>query len=130
VAPCQQDAGLAQLAGELHSTIDVVRRRIDEAGIHCSSPKVRSARQRRLATNQRLTEPVGQLGFANLGAYLADRVTKRAWTLPQVASELGIHRDTGWTTTGCTAPRRPHGSRPTLAGVADRSAVYNGVRTC
>jgi hypothetical protein len=94
VARCPQDASLTQLARELHTTIDVVRRLIDEAGIHRSSPKVRSARQRRRATDQRLTRRAGQLGFADLGAYLADRVTKRAWTLVQVASELGIHRDT------------------------------------
>jgi transcriptional regulator of acetoin/glycerol metabolism len=72
----------------------VIRRLIDQAGIHRSSPKVRSARQRRRATDQRLTRRAGQLGFADLGAYLADRVTKRAWTLVQVAGELGVDRNT------------------------------------
>jgi len=42
VARCQQDASLAQLAAELHTTIDVARRLIGEAGIHRGSPKVRS----------------------------------------------------------------------------------------
>jgi hypothetical protein len=56
VARCQDDASLVQLAGELHTTIDVIRRLIDQAGIQRSSPKVRSGRQRRLATDRRLTE--------------------------------------------------------------------------
>jgi hypothetical protein len=42
---CQADASLAQLAGELHITIDVVRRLIDQAGIHPSAPKVRCLRR-------------------------------------------------------------------------------------
>jgi transcriptional regulator of acetoin/glycerol metabolism len=72
----------------------VVRRLIDEASIERSSPKVRSARSRRRATDQHLTERAGQLGFADLGAYLADRVTQRAWTLVQIADELGVDRNT------------------------------------
>ena len=67
---------------------------MDEAGIHRSSPKVRSARQRRRTTDQRLSKRAAQLGFADLGAYLADRVTQRAWTLAQIAKELGVNRDT------------------------------------
>jgi hypothetical protein len=94
VARCQQDASLTRLAGELQTTIDVIRRLIDQAGIHCSSPKVRSARQRRRATDQRLTIRAEQLGFASLQAYLADHVARRAWTLGQIASELGVNRDT------------------------------------
>ena len=48
----------------------------------------------RMATDQHLTERAGQLGFADLGVYRADRVTQQAWPLSQVASELGIHPDT------------------------------------
>jgi hypothetical protein len=94
VTRCQDDASLTQLAAELHTTIDVVRGLIDQAGIRRASPKVRSARFRRRTTDRRLTKRAGQLGFADLRAYLADRVTQRAWTLPQVASELGIDRNT------------------------------------
>jgi hypothetical protein len=39
-----------QLAGELDTTIDVIRRLVAHAGIHRSSSKLRSARQRRRAT--------------------------------------------------------------------------------
>jgi DNA-binding NtrC family response regulator len=93
-ARCQDDASLARLAGELDTTSDVVRRLLDQAGIHRSSPKVRSARQRRRTTDQRLTERAAQLGFASLHAYLVDRVTRQAWPLTQVADELGVNRDT------------------------------------
>ena len=94
VARSQQDASLAQLASELHTTIDVIHRLIDQAGIHRSPAKVRSARQRRRTTDRRLTERAAQLGFASLPAYLVDRVRERAWTLSQVANELGVHPDT------------------------------------
>jgi AraC-like DNA-binding protein len=94
VARCHDDASLAQLAGELHTTIDVIRHLIDEADIQRSSPKARGARQRRRATYRRLTERAGQLGFASLQAYLVDRVSERAWTLSQIANELGVHPDT------------------------------------
>jgi DNA-binding NtrC family response regulator len=107
VARCQQDASLTQLASKLHTTIDVVRRLVDKAGIQRSSPKVRSARQRRRATDRRLNQRAGELGFADLGAYLADRVTQRAWPLSQVASELGINRDTLRDRLNAYGPRRP-----------------------
>ena len=89
VARCQHDASLTQLASELHTTIDVVRRLIER-----SSAKVRSARQRRRATDRRLTKRTAQLGFADLGAYLVDRVIQQRWPLSQVAVELEIHSDT------------------------------------
>ncbi len=94
MARCQQDASLTQLAGELHTTIDVVRRLIDEAGIHRASPKARSTRSRRRATDQHLTQRAAGLGFASLQAYLIDRTTRQAWTLTQIASELGVDRNT------------------------------------
>jgi hypothetical protein len=120
VVRCQQDVSLAQVVGELHTTIDAVRRLVDEAGIHRSSPKVRSARERRRGTDQHLTKRAGQLGFGSLEAYLIDRVARRAWTLVQVASELGVDRNTvrdRWTATSCALPGRPHTNPgPTLVG--------------
>ncbi len=116
MAHCQDDASLAQLAGELHTTIDVIRRLVDQAGIQRSSPKVRSARQRRRATDQRLTERAMQLGFASLQAYLADCLTQRAWTLVQVADELGVDRNTvsdRLNAYGLRHTSRPHANRPT-----------------
>jgi hypothetical protein len=57
----------------------VVRRLIDEAGIHRASPKARSTRSRRRATDQHLTQRAAGLGFASLQAYLIDRTTRQAW---------------------------------------------------
>jgi hypothetical protein len=94
VARCHDDASLARLAGELHTTIDMLRRLIGQAGIHRASAKVRSARSRRLATDERLTERAAQLGFASLQAYLGNRVTDLAWSLRQIADELGMDRGT------------------------------------
>jgi hypothetical protein len=108
VARSQQDTSLTQLANELHTTISVIRRLIDEACIRRCSPRVRGARQRRRATDRRLTERAAQLGFADLGAYLADRVTRQRWLLTEVADELGIHPDTvrdRLDRYGCAAPR-------------------------
>jgi hypothetical protein len=94
VARCHDDASLAQLAGELATTVEVIGRLIDKAGVHRSPRPARSARQRRRATDQRLTKQAAQLGFASLQAYLADRVAEQAWPLRRVADELGVHRDT------------------------------------
>jgi hypothetical protein len=35
---------------------------------------------------------VAQLGFADTGAYLVDRVVERGWLLAEVAAELAAHR--------------------------------------
>lgn len=94
MARCHDDASLAQLADELDTTVHVIRRLLGQAGTHRSPRPVRSARQRRHATDQRLTERTAQLGFASLQAYLDDRTTQRAWPLTQVTSELGIDRNT------------------------------------
>jgi hypothetical protein len=94
VARSQDNASLPQLASELGSSVDVVRRLLAQAGIHRSPRPVRSARQRRRATDQRLTVRATQLGFPGLQAYLADRVSRRAWPLAQVAGELQVDRST------------------------------------
>lgn len=94
MARSPDDASLALLAEELGTTVHVIRRLLARAGIHRSPRKARSARQRRRATDQRLPERVDQLGFASLRAYLADRVTERAWPLARVAGELGIDSGT------------------------------------
>jgi transcriptional regulator of acetoin/glycerol metabolism len=79
-------AGVPEWWGSRHSE----RMGTPRAAPHRASPTVRSARQRRWTTDQRLA----QLGFASLRAHLVDRTTQRAWTLAQIASEMGIHRDT------------------------------------
>jgi hypothetical protein len=91
-ARTQQDATLDQLAGELHTTTEVIGHLLEQVGIHRAAPKVRSARQRRRVTDQRLHARATQLGFGSLQDYLADRVVGQAWSLGQVAGELGVDR--------------------------------------
>ncbi len=64
------------------------RRQLDQAGVRRSPRAARSAHQRR-RTDQRLEARAAQLGFASLHAYLTDRVTLQAWSLAQVARDLG-----------------------------------------
>jgi len=90
VARSQQDASLAQLASELDTTVDVAGRLLDQAGVRRAPRPARIAHQRR-TTDQHLTDRAAQLGFASLPAYLADRVVQQAWSLAQVASELGTN---------------------------------------
>jgi len=88
------DADVAQLASELDTTIEVIGRLLAQAG-HGRPPRpTHSAHQRRHATDQRLTSRAVQLGFTDLPAYLADRVAQQAWSLAQIASELGINEKT------------------------------------
>jgi hypothetical protein len=46
------------------------------------------------ATEERIAAHVAALGFADVGAYLVDRVVERGWLLAEVAVELGVHRVT------------------------------------
>jgi AraC-like DNA-binding protein len=52
------------------------------------------ARQRRRFAQQRITKLVVELGFADVRAYLADRLIGRQWRLAEVAAELGADRRT------------------------------------
>ncbi len=72
----------------------MVRRLLDRASVHLSPRPVRSARQRRRATDQLLTVRAAQLGVAGLQAYLADRAGQKAWSRAQVADELDADRST------------------------------------
>jgi DNA-directed RNA polymerase specialized sigma24 family protein len=72
----------------------VARRLLDHAGLTPPPRRLSAAHQRVRATDQHLAERAAQLGFASLQAYLVDRVTRHGWPLIQVASELGVDRDT------------------------------------
>jgi len=52
----------------------------------------RLAQQRQRYTEERIAARVAQLGFADVAAYLADRVMQRGWLLAEVAAELAAHR--------------------------------------
>ena len=54
----------------------------------------RRAAQRRRHTEERIAARVLELGFADVRAYLADRVLEQGWLLAEVAAELAAHRVT------------------------------------
>lgn len=54
----------------------------------------RLALQRRRYAEERIGARVVELGFADVRAYLTDRIIQREWLLADVAAELGAHRET------------------------------------
>jgi hypothetical protein len=92
----RSDAGLStpQLAAELDVSQWTVKQALTWAGVQLPPRAERLARQRRHATQQRLAARAAQLGFADLGAYLADRLLTRGRLLVEVTAELGTHRVT------------------------------------
>jgi hypothetical protein len=93
-ARAQQQASPAQLASELATTTELVRRLLDQAGITPSPRQVTAAHTRRSSTDQQLTLRATELGFASLRAYLIDRAMTCGWPSTSIASELGVHPDT------------------------------------
>ncbi len=92
----RSDAGLSvpQLATELGATPWTVKQALTRAGVKLPPRPQQLARQRRHATEQRLTARAAQLGFTDVQAYLADRLLARGWLLGDVTAELGAHRVT------------------------------------
>jgi AraC-like DNA-binding protein len=88
-ARSHHDVDVAQLASELDTTIEVIGRLLSHAGLRRSHGQPTAP-----TTAQRLRTRVVQLGFPGLHAYLADRMVGQAWSLAQVASELGINAKT------------------------------------
>jgi hypothetical protein len=81
----------ATAATELGTTTVVVRRLFDQAGLTPAPGQVSAAQRQRTATDQHLTHRAALLGFASLGACLADRAMIRRWPSTSIASELGVH---------------------------------------
>jgi hypothetical protein len=64
------------------------------SGVRLASRPQRLTAQRRRYTEQRIAARVAQLGFADVRAYLVERVIEQAWLLSEVAAELAAHRPT------------------------------------
>jgi hypothetical protein len=85
---------IPQLAAEFGVTPWTVKRQLTRAGVTLPPRRQRLSRQRRHATERRLAARAAQLGFADVQAYLADRLLVRAWPLAEVTDELDAHRMT------------------------------------
>jgi hypothetical protein len=69
-----------------------VQAALARSGARLAPRPQRLAQQRRRYTEQRIAARVAQLGFADVRAYLADRVVQQGWLLAEVTAELAAHR--------------------------------------
>jgi hypothetical protein len=86
------DAGYSstpRLAKQLGSTPWLVSRALQELGVRLPVRPERLAQQRRRAAEERIAARVMELGFADVWAYLVDRIVERGWLVVEVVAELG-----------------------------------------
>jgi hypothetical protein len=91
---CDAGASVPQLAAQLGLSDWQVGAALPRLGVRLAPRAQRLAAQRRRYTDERIAARVAELGFADVGAYLADRVVERGWLLAEVAAELRAHRVT------------------------------------
>jgi AraC-like DNA-binding protein len=83
-----------QLAAHLATTQAAIRRAIADHRLSQPPRRELLARQRQRTAHRRAATRVAELGFAGVRAYLVDRLVTKAWTLAEVAAELGAARGT------------------------------------
>ena len=121
-ARCDAGASIPRIATELGVRDWQVHAALSRLAVRLAPRSQRLAQQRRRHTEERIAARVAQLGFADVGAYLADRVVQRGWLLAEVAAELAAHRVT---------VRRlldRHGIRRVRRTPAERAASESGRR--
>jgi hypothetical protein len=91
-ARCDAGASVPGIAAELGVRDWQVQAALARLPVRLASRPQRLATQRRQHTEERIAARVAELGFADVGAYLLDRVVERAWLLADVAAELAAHR--------------------------------------
>ncbi len=121
-ARCDTGSSVPRMASELEVSDWQVQTALTQSGVRLAPRPQRLAAQRRRYTEERIAARVAVLGFADVGAFLADRVVQRGWLLAAVATELGAHRVT---------VRRlldRHGIRRVRRTLAERAAAEAGRR--
>jgi hypothetical protein len=93
-ARCDAGCSVPRIAAELGVGDWQVETALARSGVRLAPRRQRLAAQRRRYTEERIAARVAALGFADVGAYLADRVVQRGWLLAEVAAELAAHRVT------------------------------------
>jgi hypothetical protein len=91
-ARCDTGASIPRIATELEVGNWQVQAALARSGVRLAPRPQRLAAQRRRYTEERIAARVAQLGFADVEAYLVDRVVEQAWLLAEVAAELEAHR--------------------------------------
>jgi AraC-like DNA-binding protein len=93
-ARCDTGFSVPRIAAELGMRDWQVQAALLRLAVRLAPRPQRLAQQRRRYTEERIAAQVAALGFAEVGAYLVDRVVEQGWLLTEVAAELGAHRQT------------------------------------
>ncbi len=93
-ARCDTGHSIPRIASELGVSDWEVQAALARSRVRLAPRPQRLAAQRRRYTEERIAARAIELGFADVGAYLGDRVVERGWLLAEVAAELGAHRVT------------------------------------
>jgi len=93
-ARCDAGYSIPRIATELSVSDWQVQAALARLPVRLAPHAQRLAQQRRRHTAERITARVIELGFADVRAYLVDRVVEQAWLLADVAAELAAHRQT------------------------------------
>jgi hypothetical protein len=91
-ARCVTGYSIPRIATELGVGDWQVQAALTRLQVRLAPRPQRLAAQRRRYTQERIAARVAQLGFADVRAYLVDRVVEQAWLLADVAAELAAHR--------------------------------------
>ena len=121
-ARCDTGHSIPRIAAELGVGDWQVQAALSRLQVRRAPQRQRLAAQRRRYTEERIAARVAALGFAEVRAYLLDRVVQRGWLPAKVAAELGAHRVT---------VRRlldRHGIRRVRRTLAERAATESGHR--
>ena len=93
-ARCDTGSSVPRMASELEVSDWQVQTALTQSGVRLAPRPQRLAAQRRRYTEERIAARVAVLGFADVRAYLVDRVVQQGWLLAEVAAELAAHRRT------------------------------------
>ncbi len=121
-ARCDAGASVPGIAAELGVGDWQVQAELSRLRVRLAPGPQRLAAQRRRYTQERIAARVAALGFADVQAYLVDRVIEQAWLLAEVAVELAAHRVTVRRLLDCHGIRRVRRTR------AERAASDDGRR--
>jgi hypothetical protein len=91
---CDAGSSVPRIAAELGVGDWQVQAALARLAVRLAPHPQRLAAQRRRYTEERIAASVAALGFADVQAYLLDRVVERSWLLVEVAAELAAHRVT------------------------------------
>jgi hypothetical protein len=93
-ARCDTGHSVPGIAAELGVPDWQVQAALARLRVRLAPRSQRLAAQRRRYTQQRIAARVIELGFADVQAYLLDRVVEQGWLLAEVTAELAAHRVT------------------------------------